>query len=439
MFPRLALLSEEDEPDEFLGGAMFVLLDGPEEWIHRRVESARFVDAGSIRRRVSVDLDLPDAEFRLEERRVLVPLALLEKQPLVDLDVQDENGASLPILNADENAFVSWCLLSRVAQQVLTGMADLQGPVPSHILGDLRTIAGDSTERAEAKLATLEDGPDPELRSALTIPIFMEYATWLASRFLLIVEVHDDGRQHRVLKFSYTQPLERASGRRWQRLRAMLGWTPAQFDADAPGVGEAQTYHFEFEAPPGLHIQRAELFTSNLMNDQDEGRQRVGRIVGPRAHIYAASEDLGVDGIASVWLSPSRPGLLRSALATSGIILAVFLFFHWEERITGIQEGLALPLLLTAPALAASFIVRPGEHGLATDLLAGIRGCIGLSALAAYAGAIVVAGGTTAGVLEWAWTALSVVVALCFASLLVAYIVAGTEVSEEETPDGQES
>ncbi len=136
------MLSEEDEPDLWLGGAMFVLLDDPEDWVHRRVETVSFLDGSSVHRRMSVDFDLPGEEARPRTGPPLVPLTLLEKRPLVNLDVRDESGAALAVLNAEENGFVAWSLLARVVQVLLAGPTNPDPQVPAHILADLKSIAG---------------------------------------------------------------------------------------------------------------------------------------------------------------------------------------------------------------------------------------------------------------------------------------------------------
>lgn len=404
----------------WLGGALFLLMDDPTEWVHRRVETVTFVDASSIRRKVSVDFDVPDDRARPREGPPLIPLTLLEKRTLVDLDVRDEAGASCPVLNADENGFVTWSLLSRVAYQALRPQLG-DDPLPRHILDDLKVLAGGTSVDATKKLAELTDGRDPHLRALLTLPLFLEYAESLATRFMLLVELADDESARRVIKFSYTTPLDRAREKRMDRALGMLGWKATQFDVSGHIVGEGQSYHVEFEAPAGLDVERAELFCADPLDESDEGRTYAGLVVGSRAHMYTSREDLGVDGIASVWLGPSRPGLLRASLVTAAVIAAVFVFFSFDDRISKAVDDFALPLLLVVPSLVASFIIRPGEHGLVSDLLAGVRGAIGLAALAAYGGAVFVGGGVSREILERSWTILGIVAALCFISLGVAY------------------
>lgn len=345
---------------------MFVLLDDPEDWVHRRVETVSFLDASSVHRHMSVDFDLPDEDARPESGPPLVPLTLLEKRPLVNLDVRDEGGAACPVLNADENGFVAWSLLARVVQVVLADATNTSPDVPRHILEDLKRIAGGPPDIALSTLEAITDGPDPRLRQRLALPLFQEYAEWMATKFLLLVEVPDTNRIRRVMKFSYAQPLERVASAKRQRWAAMAGWRPAQFDVDVEGVGESQTYHCEFQGPQGLEVSRSELV---VRASWTAAVQRYPReVVGSRAHIYASDAPLGAESVASIWLISPRSGLVRAALFTCAVISAVFLFSFVDDRITQVSQGLTLPLLLAAPGVVAGLVLRPGEHRIATDL-----------------------------------------------------------------------
>lgn len=421
---------------------MFLLLDRPHDWVHRRVESVSFVDATSIRRRVSVDFDVPTGDLVPKSGRSLVPLALLEKRPLIDLDVCDEGGSSLPVLTSPENGFVAWSLLARVAREALT--LDFGGAaVPPSILHELRTVAGGSRIEGREALGALRHGSEPKMRAVLhETDLFMGYATDLATRFLLLVEVEEsDQGSRRIFKFAYTEALEPGRNEAKERLVGKLGWAATQFDVLAPAVGEGQSHHFEFTAPPGLEIVDANLFiaTDDEEEEEEEGRLHEGQVVGPRAHLYAAAEPPEANAIASVWLRPPKVGLLRASLATAAITLGVFIFFSWGDRIQTVGGNAAIALLLTVPGLIGGFIVRPGEHGLATNLLVGVRATVSLSGIVAYAGAILVGGGIEGAALTIWWKALAVVAGLCLSSLAVAYFAARRRALDRGELGGEEN
>ncbi|MDQ3952157.1 MAG: hypothetical protein M3279_04205 [Actinomycetota bacterium] len=280
-------------------------------------------------------------------------------------------------------------------------------------------------------LASITAGPDPGLRQHLALPLFQEYAEWMATKFLLLVEVPDTSRVRRVMKISYSQPLERVATARWHRWTSMAGWRPAQFHVDVQGVGEGQTYHCEFEGPQGLEVGRAELVL-NPTHDGELQQRYAGEIVGRRAHIYAPDAPLGADGIASIWLLSPRSGLVRAALFTSAVIAAVFLFFFVDGRITETMHGRTLPLLLAAPGVVAGFVLRPGEHRIATDLLAGVRAAVAVSALSACVGALIIGADVAESTVAIAWKTLGIAAALCFTSLSVAYCFVSYRTGQEE-------
>lgn len=64
-------------------------------WVSRRVETIQMISNGQTRRRLSVDFSLPPAEeLRTKENneQVMVPLAILRKGQLINLDLTLENG-----------------------------------------------------------------------------------------------------------------------------------------------------------------------------------------------------------------------------------------------------------------------------------------------------------------------------------------------------------
>jgi hypothetical protein len=134
--------------------------------------------------------------------------------------------------------------------------------------------------------------------------------------------------------------------------------------------------------------------------------------------VYIPNESPEATGIVSLWLKPPRVGLLRALLMTSLVITTVlWLFFLKLFEIKG-DAGSAI--LLGIPGVVATFIVRPGEHRLASDLLLGIRALGGAAGLSAYlaAVALVTVSGTA---LTVCWFILAAMATLCFASLVVSY------------------
>lgn len=79
------------------------------DWIKRRVESVEFTSDTSVRRRVSVDFRLrkwlPEPVLDWYGGKVhYVPIALLNKEPLLEFDLRNEAGVALPLLTRQKNS-----------------------------------------------------------------------------------------------------------------------------------------------------------------------------------------------------------------------------------------------------------------------------------------------------------------------------------------------
>jgi hypothetical protein len=99
-----------------------------EKWIHRRVDSIRFVGPRRIRRHVSIDAEVP-ASLRAAHHDVeydrpwsIVPLAFFDKRNrlsdqelLRDFDLRDESGQALANLETTDGALAVWSMLAVAA------------------------------------------------------------------------------------------------------------------------------------------------------------------------------------------------------------------------------------------------------------------------------------------------------------------------------------
>jgi hypothetical protein len=443
----LPKLHEADEPDWDLGKAIFLAREDAAEWIRRRVESIAFIDAVSFRRRVSVDLAVPPAPPRF------LPLTTLFKIPLVDFDLRDEQDRSIPLLTREEQGFVAWSTLARIAllQAVEAFGEDKVKTLSPLMLEDLKNIAGGTP--AEAEKALKEFGSRREDRNLRIIlsnsPLFMEVAEEFVYGFLLLIPTDREPGLRKIVKFSYGSDLTVPSDSVLQRFAGRMGWIAPDYAFLAEGVGESESAHFEFAAPDGLEIAAGEIFL--LREAQEEEREQAedgyisvgahsARIVGPRAHVNISRVDPDVEGVLTIWLRPQSRGLLAASLTTTLVTLGVLFFFMWDDRIAKISGTGAAALLLSIPGLISAVIVRPGEHGMATSLFTGIRVLTGISGLLAYAGALLVIGAVEDVALVNTWRLLVVAAALCFIGL--AAVLFGRQpigaTSAQEDEDGQD-
>lgn len=447
-FPvRSAAAGSPTQRELSLGGAIYILYLGPDEWIHRRVESVEFVDAWSLRRAVSLDISIPDETLIGYESLEVLPLSLLEKDVLVDFDLLGNSGEALPLLTRKENTHIAWSTLVAAAHFHLTeAMSTDSVDLEPALLDDLQTLAGGDGKVAREVLGRLanHDGSSDQIAILGSDSGFMRLAHDLAANFLLLTPNEWEPGERRLFKFSYTTTVEARSDRSWQRFAGQMGWTPTQFDFDVPSAGESESYHFEFTAPPELAVWNIE----SVVFDGDELWSRKGKIAGNKAHAYMPETSVNSDAVVSLWLWATRSGLLRSGLVTAALCAGVLFFFLFIAGLPATPVDASTPILLAIPGLVSAFIVRPGEHRLATDLLLGIRLQIGVAGAAAYLSALLVVGDVSHRMLRIGWWVLSLVAGACFLSLSVAYygiqrrrsLISGSSDSDDgREPHGEES
>lgn len=394
-----------------LGVDLYYLWLTVNEWIRRRVETAEFLGPSSFRRRVSVDLVLPD----LDSERILLPLALLSKRPLISLDVTNESQSAVPVCTRRENGDAAWAMLAVTAMiEIAETNNEADWPeLDDALLGELREIVFAPQQEADALIDRFRQNKSSDHRRLLTESAqFMGTAESLARHFLLLTPWTVDPNVRRILKFAYTEPLERVGGHR-ERFFETMGWCPARFEFAVPAVGEAESFHFELCAPEELDVARSEL----LIRDPAGARREVSGVsAGPIAHLYASGDQPDFDGVAAVWLKITRSGLPRSGWILASFTLIVLLIFLLMGLATR-QSDSSSAILLTLPALVATLIIRPGEHGLVTDLLFGVRMTIATIGFIAYTAALLLAVGVPHPALKVLWFFLLAGAVACWVSL----------------------
>lgn len=247
--------SERLEPDLELGSYLFELWLAGNGWVRRRVETVDLLGAGSLRRSVSVDFEIPDTDFKTP-RPLPVPLALLEKRPLVDFDVFDEARNALPVCTRAENSYAAWSMLAAVAAVEIRDADENGGRSVEPLWEDLRYIASGDSQEARKILDGFAESEDHLRRTLAESSFFDAVARTLATVFLLLVPVEGTAGQRRVIKFRYTLG-HRRFGSGTERFCQSMGWMPAGFEFYVPAVGESESYHFELAAPTDLEVARS--------------------------------------------------------------------------------------------------------------------------------------------------------------------------------------
>jgi hypothetical protein len=364
-----------DRPDIAEGQRILRLIAAPSTWTNRRVESVEFLDDQAVRKRISVDLDVP-------ESTPCVPLALLAKEILVDLDTVDETGRPLPVLTRGENTKVAWAALAAAAQKPL----DEQGlDLDQQLLTDLRALVSSDVDEAQEVFENLL-ASHPHADLLHEDASFMRLASQLIHNFLFLVRLDASPRERRILKFSYRAVLE--SPGVLSGALASIGFRRVSLLFDVPALGTSASYHFECEAPEDLEIEEGVL----LVDDDEQVITGESSIRGSRVHMYLpGTVSPEAEKSAIIFVQRSRTGFVRIA-ALSAIFSSAVLTFFWNHLSTvANQPDRVTAILLVIPGLLSLLASRPGEHRLASRFFFGTRVLVAVSGLLAYSAAATLA------------------------------------------------
>jgi hypothetical protein len=351
----------------------------PASWVTRRVETLRHLDSGETRRAISLDVTLP-AELAVQEHEgtVLVPLAMLAKRPLTALDVRDQAGSAVSVLDRMANA--RWSTLA--VRSILTG----QFPQAA-ALDQLVSLAVHSPpEAAQAAVRRLhEQLRVAEQRLSLGQEVALELLDDLATQFVLIAEMPQDvlGRR-RVVKFAYDEPVGRSTERWWANMQAAT-----RAVVESPAVGDAASYHLELVPPTGVSAGRLAVTRVGPVPQTWEVTS-----VGPRVHLNVRDSVPGARYRAFAELRPRRSGTVNYAANAGWMAAAVLLGGALagdalRQAAADQSAAAAAAAVLVVPAFLLALLLRPSEHPLASRVYFPARLAIALTASILVAGSAV--------------------------------------------------
>jgi hypothetical protein len=195
-----------------IGGAALVaseaseLFWGPERWVHRRVEQISFVDPNVVRRRISVDLEIPGADEAGEATSKWLPLSVLRNwPPVLSFDLHDEEGRTLPLVSKLSTNLLDERVLLGAAEQAL-------GSVPDSLKKHLRGLVHGEGAKARKSLTAIrtslkewssEEGNEVEQEDLDRV---VDLAGILVDRTLLWVKIKGVPGERRILKLAYDEP-----------------------------------------------------------------------------------------------------------------------------------------------------------------------------------------------------------------------------------------
>lgn len=379
------------------------LIADPRSWIKRRVETVELLTREETRRRVSIDFALDDAALGAltTEEGVVVPIALLTKEPRRHFDLHDESRRSIPALGRLDNVRLSSVGLMTLAFQALS-----EGVSPEGMPDDALTTLGPDIERIvafppdlarDAIIELYDRTRDDAAYNALWQDTdFVEVASALAEHYVLFAVLEKNGPNRRILKYSYGDDFDvRARGAahltgRAKRLAGIcragrdLATDARPIDIACRGATRAASFHVEVAVPEELRIRSARLVADDMpISKPDENVNR--------ASLYITEEpDPWSDVRAEIVLVAERGGPVTQAAITSSVA-ALLLWLGVITELDIENPGAVVSILLAGTALYSGVSAASGDHRLVRTVFRTRRWMLALASLAALAGSAALA------------------------------------------------
>ncbi len=373
------------------------------EWVLRRVEKVRFDSDRSVSRHSSIELNVrEDAPVFVDPRGAehwLVPLSMMRRRTLVNLDLRDEKGESIMMPGIrlaqqfDESillaaaATTSPALIGR-GSEVREFVRSMVAGDKQHVVDGMRTFEGRDGWRRPAYLCEL--AANPTFSAGL-------YRLW--RNFTLYVFLPVAAGRHRLLRMSFDEPTEweyqksvvtktRDGSYRYEpgqrlpwhdlsQLAAAFGLRPTRVRFQVPAAENAASYHFELEAPAGVQIVEASLLASRP-NDPDR-HVSADHVVGhtPTVGLHAVEIPNGSLCRTQVDLAIPTRGWLTAMLVSCWLIFAVLFSVAWHRLASGPdgadQVTNVVVLLVTTSAGVATLVAQRDAGAVGTRLVAKLR------------------------------------------------------------------
>ena len=352
------------------------LIADPQSWINRRVETVELLSHVEVRRQVSVDFTLSDEHWQglTSEQGVLVPIALLTKQPRRRFSLRDESGAAVPVLGRSENAELAHVAVLAAA---LEGFDDYPSDdLLESLSADLEQIVTSDPDVAEDALAYFLGSSD-RWRAAIveneTAGLLLN-ALW--HQYVLYAVLPPGGPKRRVLKYSYAERLPSSAIGVNLREIDVFGFVTERFlhpdrrrfVVECPGASHARSFHVELAVPEELQFETAVLWdfeSGETLSDWDE---RVDR-----ASLFASGE-IPADSTPAVFavVAASRGGRTFSAALTGGTV-SVLLWLGVHSGLPTADSPSAVAIITAGAALFTGVAAIEGAHRLVKHMFAASR------------------------------------------------------------------
>jgi len=371
------------------GVAATELIAQPASWIHRRVETVQLLTHEETRRQVSVDFTLSiDVEHDLSTADgVVIPISILTKEARRNFDLRNEAGAAVPVLGKAANGHLAHIAVLSAALDALP--EDTSDDAFELIAGDLGQIVNSSPGEGEEALAVLAGGAQAgnPLRAAVwKDDLCREMLRVLSTNYVLFAVLPPGGARRRILKYSYSDDLERINVPWRERLRPSWIWLRARspdrgrFFVRCPGADRAASFHAEIAIPEELRIETAVLYDFDADVQLSEANENVNR-----ASLYA-SEPIDPHGDVNAYLEIVAERRGKPSLAAStAVAVCALLWLGVASGLDSENPGPAVSLLLAAAAVFSGLSAVNAEHSLVTQLFSKSKRWLALVAVAALA------------------------------------------------------
>jgi hypothetical protein len=390
-----------------IAAAAWSLLRSQGAWRHRRVETLTLLSHEHVRRHVSVDFTVPEEHregLRLSSDEFAVPLAWLVKTPLVHFDLRNEEGHSIPLLTADQNAAIDRELLYAVLDNdlaVQNADDETQDAVAVTAATLVETVVGVGVgvEPGEVERLEREHGLEP-----------LTEFRWMVgnlSRLFMLWAVVRGIERRRVFKFAYDEPYA---------LRPGLAYV-----YEAPGCTEAWSYHVEVVVPSDLKARTTRLW--------EPGTQTVLATGAPdadRPALYVSTDPAHPPARPEVVVDfGAERGRFLAPAAIVATVIALLVAPPWLfadlERLAA-SAGPAIGLVLSTSAVFSALVLRTDEHPLLRRLLVRHRVALVASTLAALFAAAALGFQADAWIIDLTWATASLVSAVAAGILMWAAV-----------------
>lgn len=373
-------------------------------WCHRRKDSYFPIDQDRGRFQHSMDCTPPpDASLALDpmerelhisevQGQAIVPIAIVEKQTLIEFDLHGAGGNSLPVLTMNQNVALSSRLLLHLFSRY--GLVRNYGKLQIA----LTQVVSDDSESVAVAMRLLSSGEYEGvsvLRSEMlnAEELLPELLKSLAKGFLLCAVVPAELLgQRTIFKMSYLWGFISEGQSRWIFLDGQRWWNSFKgrrsLRLPMTAASDTQSYHIELRVPDNVRCLGMSIPGSIMPEDVRQGTYELEQFTdietrdieirahsSPSVHLHASYFVPPVRTEAWVEVEGARNSLFWASCVggTLVVVLGVMLTFlvHGQAIVGG--QARSVSLLLSAPALFLGFVSAQGDHTLGMPISIGHR------------------------------------------------------------------